>query len=111
QILLRLVDTNGRTVERSLTRAVMADVDRIGIKPGYSTEDGLAENSQATFDIIAVSPNNKAIDKDGIKWTLSRIETNYQWYRSNGTWRWEAITTTRQVADGTVDAKAAGPVG
>ncbi|RYE08850.1 MAG: alpha-2-macroglobulin [Hyphomicrobiales bacterium] len=111
QILMRLVDTNGRTVERSLSRPVLADVDRIGIKPAYSTEDGLAENSSASFDIIAVSPDNKAIDKDGIRWTLSRIETNYQWYRNNGTWQWEAITTTRQIADGTVDAKAGGPVG
>ncbi len=109
QLLLRLIDTNGRTVERSLTRAVLADVDRIGIKPTYSTEDGLAENSSATFDIIAVSPENKTVDKTGIKWKLSRIETNYQWYRSNGTWQWEAITTQRQVADGTVDATAAGP--
>ena len=31
QIILRLVDTNGRTVERSLTRPVLADVDRIGV--------------------------------------------------------------------------------
>lgn len=109
QVLLRLVDTNGRTVERSLTRAVLADVDRIGIKPTYSTEDGLAENSSATFDIIAVSPENKTVDRTGIKWKLSRIETNYQWYRSNGTWQWEAITTQRQVADGTVDARADAP--
>ncbi|MEO7222611.1 MAG: alpha-2-macroglobulin, partial [Devosia sp.] len=109
-ILMRLIDTNGRTIERSLSRPVLADVDRIGIKPRYSEEDGIPENSEAGFDIIAVSPEGVAIDKTGIKWTLSRIDTNYQWYRNNGTWRWEAITTTSQVADGTIDAKAAGPV-
>ncbi len=110
QLLLRLVDSNGRTIERSLTRAVLADVDRIGIRPQFSTADGLAEGSEAAFDIVAVSPEGKAIDKPGLVWTLSRIETNYQWYRSSGTWKWEPITTHRQVADGTVAASADAPV-
>ena len=109
-ILMRLIDTNGRTIERSLSRPVKADVDRIGIKPQFSEMDGLKEDSQAGFDLIAVSPDGAQIDKTGIKWTLSRIDTNYQWYRRDGTWRWEAITTTAQVADGTIDAKASGPV-
>ncbi len=110
QILLRLVDTNGRTLERSLSRPVLAAVDRIGIKPQFTASDGLAEGSEAAFDIVAVSPEGKAIDKPGLVWTLSRIETTYQWYRSNGTWRWEPITTQRQVADGVVEASADGPV-
>ncbi len=84
-----------------------ADVDRIGIKPKF---DELNEDSEAGFDLIAVSPDNQMIDKQGISWTLSRIETTYQWYRRDGTWRWEAITTNRQVADGKVDATASGPV-
>ncbi len=109
QILLRLVDTNGRTVERSLSRPVLAEVDRIGIRPKFSAGDGLAEGSEAAFDIVAVSPGGRQVDKAGLTWTLSRIETTYQWYRANGTWRWEPITTQRQVADGTVDARADGP--
>ena len=101
QIILRLVDTNGRTVERSLTRPVLADVDRIGIKPQFDDGDGLAEGSEAGFDIIAVAPTGETIAKTGLNWTLSRVETNYQWYRDSGTWKWEAITTTREVANGT----------
>jgi len=109
QLLLRLVDTNGRTVERSLVRPVLAQSDRIGIKPTFEGE-GLAEGSDATFDVIAVSPEGKTVDKAGLTWTLSRIETNYQWYRSGSTWKWEAITTTREMSNGTVDALASGPV-
>lgn len=108
QVILRLVDSNGRTVERNLTRPVLADSDRIGIRPKFAAGDGLQEDSQAGFDIIAVSPEGKAVAKPGLKWTLSRVETNYQWYRDNGTWRWEAVTTNRKVADGTVDALADG---
>src|SRR5690606_13212609 len=45
----------------------------------------------------------------GISWRLSRIETNYQWYRSGSTWNWEAITTTREVANGTTETSDGKP--
>lgn len=109
QLILRLVDSNGRTVERTLTRPVLADVDRIGIRPQFDESAGLAEGSEAKFDVIVVSPDGEPIAKPGLTWVLSRVETTYQWYRENGAWKWEAITTTRRVADGTVDAVAGGP--
>ncbi len=109
QIILRLVDTNGRTVERSITRPVMADSLRLGVKPKFDENAGLAQGSQADFDIVAVAPTGEAVAETGIGWTLSRIETNYQWYRDGDKWKWEAITTTRQVANGTVDTPAGGP--
>ncbi len=110
QVFLRLVDVNGRPVQRSLTRPVLADTDRIGVRPRFDTAEGLAEGSEAGFDIIAVAPSGDLVAKSGLEWRLSRIETNYQWYRENGTWRWEAITTTREVANGTIDTAEAGPV-
>ncbi|KKC40976.1 hypothetical protein WH87_02150 [Devosia epidermidihirudinis] len=110
QVLLRLVDTNGRTVERSITRPVLATVDRLGIKPAFSDPTGLQDGSKAEFDIVAVSPEGKAIAKSDVSWRLSRIETTYQWYRDGSAWKWEAITTTRDVANGTVDTPDGGPV-
>jgi hypothetical protein len=108
QILLRLVDTNGRTIERSITRPVLATADRIGIKSAFGDPSGLTEGAEARFDIIAVSPEGEAIAKTGLDWTISRVETNYQWYRDGSTWKWEAITTTREVATGTIDTPAGG---
>ncbi|QQR34665.1 alpha-2-macroglobulin family protein [Devosia oryziradicis] len=110
QVLLRLVDSNGRTIERSISRPVLATVDRIGIKPTFDDASGLAEGSQASFDIVAVSPEGEAIAKTGLNWTISRIDTNYQWYRNGSTWQWEAITTSREIATGTVDTPEGGPV-
>ena len=110
QILLRLVDTNGRSIERSLARPVLAEADRIGIKPVFSDPTGLASGSEAQFDIIAVSPAGEAVAKAGLSWTLSRLETTYQWYRNGSAWQWEAITTSRTVANGMVDTPAGGPV-
>lgn len=109
QILLRLVDTNGRAIERSVTRPVLSATDHIGIKPVFSDASGLAQGSEARFDIIAVSPAGQAISKTGLRWTISRVDTNYQWYRDGSTWKWEAITTTREVATGTLDTPDGGP--
>ncbi|MBS3850179.1 alpha-2-macroglobulin family protein [Devosia sp. BSSL-BM10] len=109
QILLRLVDTNGRTIERSLSRPVMADTDRIGIKPVFADPSGLSSGSEAQFDIIAVSPQGETVAKTGLNWTLSRLETTYQWYRNGSAWQWEPITTTRTVASGTLDTPQDGP--
>ncbi|MBI4921227.1 MAG: alpha-2-macroglobulin family protein [Devosia nanyangense] len=109
QIVLRLVDTNGRTVERSITRPVLADANRIGVKPKFDETAGLTQGSEADFDVIAVAPSGEAVAETGLSWSLSRIETTYQWYRASDRWKWEAITTTRQVANGVVDTPAGGP--
>lgn len=109
QLILRLIDSNGRPVERTLNRSVLATTDRVGVKPGWDESDGLGEGSNASFDVVTVAPDGALVAKSGLTWRLSRIETNYQWYRSGDTWRWEAITTTREVANGTVDTSADGP--
>ncbi|QDZ10793.1 alpha-2-macroglobulin family protein [Devosia ginsengisoli] len=109
QVLLRLVDTNGRSIERSISRPVLASGDRLGIKPVFSDASGLAEGSEARFDIVAVSPEGEAVAKEGLNWSISRVETHYQWYRSGSNWRWEAITTTREVASGTAATPDGGP--
>jgi uncharacterized protein YfaS (alpha-2-macroglobulin family) len=109
QVTLRLVDSNGRTVERSLTRAVQSEGNRIGIKPHFSDGAGLAQGSDAGFNVITIGPDNKPLAMIGLNWTLSRIETTYQWYRADGTWKWEDVTTTSKVANGTVDTPANGP--
>ncbi|MCS6759386.1 MAG: MG2 domain-containing protein, partial [Candidatus Devosia euplotis] len=109
RILLRLVDTNGRTIERSIARPVLADIDRIGIKPVFADPSGLASGSHAQFNITAVSPEGKAIARSGLTWTLSRLETTYQWHRNGSDWQWKAITTTRAVASGAVDTPDDGP--
>ncbi|HTM79447.1 MAG TPA: alpha-2-macroglobulin family protein, partial [Devosia sp.] len=110
QIIMRLVDTNGRTVERTLSRPVLANVDRIGVKPQFADGNSIADGSQAAFDVITIAPTGETIAKTGLNWSLSRVDSNYQWYRDGGSWKWESITTTREVANGVVDTLGSGPV-
>ncbi|MGN6488075.1 MAG: alpha-2-macroglobulin family protein, partial [Devosia sp.] len=109
-LAVRLVDTSGRAIQRNLTRPVAPLTDLIGLRPQFSEADGLDQNATAAFDVIVVGTDGRQKGEAGLEWTLSRIETNYQWYRDNGTWKWEAVTTTREVGNGSVDAVATAPV-
>ncbi len=108
QLVLRLTDTNGRAVERSLSLPVEPDGPRLGLKPARA--EGTPEGGPAAFDAIAVAPDGTQIDMPGVTWTLYKVDTRYQWYAANGQWRWEPFTTTARVDDGTVDLAAGKPV-
>ncbi len=107
-IVIRMREDGGRAVERSLTLPVLPDGPMIGIKPAFA--DGqVRENSTARFQVIALDGEGERVDLDGLKWSLSRIDRHYQWYRDGSYWRYEPVEIPRQVADGTIDAKAGEP--
>ncbi|WP_321503157.1 alpha-2-macroglobulin family protein [Breoghania sp.] len=100
EIVARLVDAGGRYVERSLKREVLPDGARLGLRPLF--DGSVGEGGPAEFNLILADATGKRIAADAITWELSRIETNYQWFRANGSWQFDAVKTTRRVANGTV---------
>ncbi len=107
ELVGRLVEAGGRFVERRLAMPVALESAKIGIRPEF--EGGVDEGGPATFNVIMVGADGTAISDEGLSWTLSRIERRYQWYRSDGTWNYEPITTTTRVANGDLDVSAGGP--
>ena len=105
EVILRLTDTNGRAVERRLKRPIEASGRAIGIKPLFEGSE-IREGQQVGFDAIVLAPDGSRIEATGLEWTLDRIVTNYQWYRTRSTWRYETVTSTRRVTSGVVDASA-----
>ena len=103
-LIIRVADTNGRAVERTLSRPVAADSPMIGIKRLFDGD--VEEDAPAKFETILVGPDGARMAKAGVPWKLERIENDYQWYRSNGTWNYELITTASKVDSGTVDFTA-----
>ncbi len=107
QLILRVTDTNGRAVERTLSRPLAASGPMIGIKPGFDGD--VAEGSSVAFQAIMVAPDGSQMTKAGVPWKLERLDTDYQWYRSGGRWNYELITNATKVAGGTVDFTGDGP--
>ena len=96
--IVRVRDGSGRPVERLLTRSMAPDGPRIGIKPLF---DGtVEEGGLARVEMIAVGPDTRRAKLGRVAWTLSRLETNYQWYEVNGNWNYEPVTTRERVASG-----------
>ena len=48
-------------------------------------------------------PDGTSRRRESLRWTLSRVSNNYQWYNSDGRWSFERVKSTRRVSEGTVD--------
>lgn len=108
-VILRLRETGGRTIERSVTVPVALAEPRIGIKPLFSGQE-LDENQTAGFEVVLLDGTDKRVAASDLSWRLVRLDTSWQWYRRDGQWNYEPVTLTRKVANGTVATTADGPI-
>jgi alpha-2-macroglobulin len=100
RVTTRVAEGSGRPVERSVTKLLAPSSDMIGIKPLF---DGVApEGGEARFQLIGIDASTKPVAMQ-VKWTLTRIETNYQWYQADGNWNWEPVTRRDKVSEGEAD--------
>ena len=53
----------------------------------------LADGANADFDVVMLSPDGKALAKNGVRYDLLKVESSYQWYRQNGQWEFEPVKT------------------
>lgn len=96
----RVAEGSGRPVERRVTKLMAPSSDLIGVKPLF---DGVvAEGADARFNLVGIDAEAKAAAMK-VKWTITRVETNYQWYQSNGNWNWEPVTRRSKVGEGEAD--------
>jgi hypothetical protein len=101
RLTVRMSEPGGKAVERQITLPVNSGNEMIGIKPEFQGD--LAENSIANFQVIGLDSKNAKTPMTGLTWRLLSIEREYQWYRDGGVWRYEPISSTKQVADGKLD--------
>ncbi|UWQ95838.1 alpha-2-macroglobulin family protein [Rhodobacteraceae bacterium M385] len=94
-----ITEGSGRPVERSATATILPDAPLIGIRPLF--DGGLPQGVEAPFHLITTGADPMAV-----RWTLNRVERRYQWYRQNGNWTWEPITTRQQIAIGNATLSA-----
>lgn len=104
EVVMRMREGGGRAVERRTTLAVRPQTNMIGIRL-EGGNDSVPENSTARFSVIAADAQGNRIDAPGLLWRLIKIDRDYQWYRSSGSWNYEAVTRTSKIAEGKIDAK------
>lgn len=96
RVTIRVAEGSGRPVERQVTKAVTSADPMIGVKPLF---DGVApEGGEARFQLLAVQ-GEKPVALP-VRWTVSRVQYDYQWYQSYGNWNWEPVVSREVVAEG-----------
>jgi len=107
-VILKLRESGGRTIERTVTLPVDFKTARIGIKPLF--KGGQAEEGEtAAFEAIVLGTDGKPAVAKGLKWELMRLDQRWQWYSRDGSWNFEPVVHTRRVATGTADAAPGTP--
>jgi alpha-2-macroglobulin len=107
-VILKLREWGGRTIERTVTLPIDSKSARIGIKPLF--KGGQAEQGEAArFEAIVVGADGAPAEAKGLKWELKRLENRWQWYSRDGAWNFESVTNTRRIASGTADASPGAP--
>lgn len=108
KITLSVAEDGGRAVARTVTLPVRPAGAILGVKPLFS-DGSLDDGAAATFDVIAAGADGSRIARKGVTWTLSRIDTRYQWFRQDGRFEYEAVKQTKRIADGKLDVAADKP--
>ncbi|ACL56726.1 alpha-2-macroglobulin [Methylobacterium nodulans] len=106
RISLHVGEPGGRTVQRSVTLPILPAGPVVAIRKTFGE---LREGATATFEVVAAEPDGTRVARSGATWTLKKVERNYQWYRADGRWSYEAVKTTRKIANGTLDLTPGAP--
>ncbi|HYC06062.1 MAG TPA: alpha-2-macroglobulin [Azospirillaceae bacterium] len=103
-----LFEVGGRPVSRELALPLPAQPFAIGIRPRFAG-DAVPEGAAAGFDIVALSPEGKPIDRPGLSYDLYEEEYDYSWYEANGRWDYKTTVRDRRLTGGGLDLSAAQP--
>ncbi|MDP4360662.1 hypothetical protein QR510_28975, partial [Escherichia coli] len=68
-VILKLRESGGRTIERTVSLPVDMKTARIGVKPGF-TNNQAPEDDIAHFDAIVLDAAGKRVAAKGVKWEL-----------------------------------------
>ncbi|MFN7222566.1 MAG: alpha-2-macroglobulin family protein [Paracoccaceae bacterium] len=97
---VRVAEGSGRPVERQIAKSLTPSAPMIGVKPMFNAV--VAEGTEARFSLVGLGADGKPAPMV-TDWQITRIETNYQWYQSFGSWNWEPVISRTVVQEGKAD--------
>ncbi len=108
KIDIAVAESGGRAVERVVTVPILPDGPVVGAKKLFDPA-GLSAGGKADFALLSALPDGTRRAVPGLKWELYSVQKRWQWFNTEGKWDYEAIKTSRKVADGRVDLGATDP--
>ncbi|MGL4324552.1 MAG: alpha-2-macroglobulin family protein [Beijerinckiaceae bacterium] len=108
RVIVRVGESGGRAVERSVVVPIAPKGDVIGVKQLFEAMS-IGDGANAEFDVVMAAANGTKLSRRDVQWTLYRVTRSYQWYNSDGKWGYEPVKNTRRVTDGRIDVAAQAP--
>ena len=109
QIQVRVFEPgNGRATKNDKTLPLRTRDVYLGIRPTFEGRYA-REGAQTEFDLIAVDAEGKQVARPSVDYKIERMTYTYQWYQSDGKWRWQSIQADRLVDADTIALKADAP--
>lgn len=108
-VTISIHEPGGRTTDKSVEIPVRTHDVMIGLRPEFD-EDSVAENARAGFEAIAVDADGRRVGLNNLTYSWVREDTTYQWYQSEGNWKYQAITRDRLITSGKVNIGAGAPL-
>jgi uncharacterized protein YfaS (alpha-2-macroglobulin family) len=98
-VRISIHEPGGRTTDKTTDIAIRTHDVAIGIRPDF---DGgqVAENARAGFQAIALDADGKRIALPGLTMSWVREDTTYQWFQTNGEWKYQPTTRDRLISSG-----------
>ena len=107
-VAIRMREPGGRAVEQTVSLPIEATQPMLAITADFDN-GAAAEGQAAGFKVIAVDKDGKLVAAKSATWTLKRLTRDWQWFNVDGDWRWEGITRTSKIANGTIALSADKP--
>ncbi|MDB5735676.1 MAG: hypothetical protein JWN16_2313 [Alphaproteobacteria bacterium] len=98
-VRISIHEPGGRTTDKTTDIAIRTHDVAIGIRPDF---DGgqVAENARAGFQAIALDSDGKRVALPGLTVSWVREDTTYQWFQTNGEWKYQPTTRDRLITSG-----------
>ncbi|HEV2652111.1 MAG TPA: MG2 domain-containing protein, partial [Rhizomicrobium sp.] len=99
KVTISIHEPGGRTTDQNVDVPIRTKDSLIGIKPLFDSSS-VAENTRANFEVIAVNPDGGRIAMNHLTYSWTRVDTTYQWYQDQGSWKYQAVTRDRLITSG-----------
>ena len=107
-VIVKLRESGGRTIERTVTLPIDLKARRIGIKPLFSGGQ-IGEGELARFEAVLIDGDGQPLAAKALKWELLRLDQRWQWYSRDGAWNYEPVVNARRVAAGASETSPDAP--
>lgn len=107
-IRVAIFEPGGRSTETRLALPLRTRPLLIGLRPRFR-DNRIAEDSAAAFDVAALDAAGKPVARQNLRVTWVRERSEYNWYRTNGGYRFERTTYDEPIDEGTLSLAADAP--